>query len=210
MKNATPAAAIFQRKIFEFCDLRLKPLITSRELENIKPYLASLLLYRKPAPRRNGRIDWGSVVAACGMETELNTALKKNLQIGFEAIERWIKDNPVQQQKILQDNPRTDPVNRTATVGRRARKAGSHEAATAIEHSKQKAKPGVPPKPVEEFPAPLFEAAEDPPQFQDALAYQMRRHGDSSWHLYRAVVRESEAFDRKTIFSWLNGSKAPL
>lgn len=207
MKNVTPAAAIFQRKIFEFCDLRLKPLIKSRELGNIKPYLASLLLYRKPAPRRNGHVDWASVVAACGMETELNAAIKKSLQIGIEAVERWIKENPVQQQILLQDNLKTDPAKRASGVARRARTVGGP--AAAAEQRKHKAKPGVPAKPVEEFPSPLFEAAEDPPQFQDALAYQMRRHGDSSWHLHRAVVRDGEAFDRKTIFSWLKGSKAP-
>lgn len=37
----------------------------------------------------------------------------------------------------------------------------------------------------------------------------MRRHGDSYWHLYRAVVRDDETFDHSTIRLRLQGSKAP-
>lgn len=37
----------------------------------------------------------------------------------------------------------------------------------------------------------------------------MRRHGDSYWHLHRAVVRDDENLDRSTIRHWLQGSKSP-
>jgi hypothetical protein len=37
----------------------------------------------------------------------------------------------------------------------------------------------------------------------------MRRHGDSYWHLHRAVVRGDENLDRSTIRHWMQGSKAP-
>ncbi|OAP50304.1 hypothetical protein ATB98_14920 [Sinorhizobium saheli] len=37
----------------------------------------------------------------------------------------------------------------------------------------------------------------------------MRRHGDSYWHLHRAVVREEDAFDHKTLLSWTKGTKVP-
>lgn len=37
----------------------------------------------------------------------------------------------------------------------------------------------------------------------------MRRHGDSYWHLHRAVVRDDEKLDHSTIRHWLQGSKAP-
>lgn len=37
----------------------------------------------------------------------------------------------------------------------------------------------------------------------------MRRHGDSYWHLHRAVVRDDESLDRSTIRHWLQGSKSP-
>ncbi|WP_420841279.1 hypothetical protein [Ensifer aridi] len=83
-------------------------------------------------------------------------------------------------------------------------------AATApIEREQTRAKPGVQPRPIEEFPKPLFDWTEEPDGFQQALIYHMRRHGDSYWHLHRAVVREEDAFDRKTLLSWTKGTKVP-
>lgn len=37
----------------------------------------------------------------------------------------------------------------------------------------------------------------------------MERHGDSAWHLHRAVVKPDEASDHKTFVTWLQGTKAP-
>lgn len=71
------------------------------------------------------------------------------------------------------------------------------------------ASPGPQPKPIQEFPEPLFEAADDPENFRDALVYQMRRFGDSYWQLYRAIIRLGETFDHKTLLSWMQGERAP-
>lgn len=71
------------------------------------------------------------------------------------------------------------------------------------------APPGPQPKSTQEFPEPLFEAAEDPVSFQDALIYHMRRFGDSYWQLYRAIIRLGESFDDKTLLSWVQGERAP-
>lgn len=76
--------------------------------------------------------------------------------------------------------------------------------------SSQKRRPrGVPPKPIVEFPEPLFDEWEDPPTFVEALQLHMRRHGDTCWHLHRAITRPGEAFNRKTIVVWSNGEKPP-
>lgn len=37
----------------------------------------------------------------------------------------------------------------------------------------------------------------------------MDRHGDSAWHLHRAIVRDDDDFDRKTIVTWRERSRAP-
>jgi hypothetical protein len=70
-------------------------------------------------------------------------------------------------------------------------------------------KPGAKPRVIEEFPEPLFKEWSNPSTFQEALDLHMRRHGDSYWHLHRAVVREDENLDRSTIRCWLQGFKAP-
>ncbi len=65
------------------------------------------------------------------------------------------------------------------------------------------------PKPVVEFPKPLWTMWEEPEAFKDALKLHMDRHGDTCWHLYRAIARADENFDRRTLLTWLQGTKAP-
>jgi len=36
----------FQRKLSEFCEVRIAPIASKRVLENIRPYLVSLIIYR--------------------------------------------------------------------------------------------------------------------------------------------------------------------
>lgn len=42
-----------------------------------------------------------------------------------------------------------------------------------------------------------------------AFALQLERHGDTCWHLHKAIVRPSENFDRKTFQQWAAGAKLP-
>lgn len=70
-------------------------------------------------------------------------------------------------------------------------------------------KRGYPAKPVVEFPEPIDAEWVDPPAFRDALILHMDRHGDTTWHLHRAVSRPDEIFDRTTIREWRAGRKAP-
>ncbi|MGO4566917.1 hypothetical protein AB4Z52_17985 [Rhizobium sp. 2YAF20] len=51
----------FQRKMLEFCEVRIAPVAPKRVLENIRPYLINLIIYRKPPPILNGRIDWMTI-----------------------------------------------------------------------------------------------------------------------------------------------------
>ncbi|WP_413228991.1 hypothetical protein [Agrobacterium larrymoorei] len=55
-----------QRKISEFCELRIAPIASWQALENIRPYLASLIVDRKSPPLLNGYIDWTMIGQACG------------------------------------------------------------------------------------------------------------------------------------------------
>lgn len=91
----------------------------------------------------------------------------------------------------------------------KAARRSSAAAAAPTERAQTRAKPGVQPRQIEEFPTPLFEWTEEPDGFQQALIYHMRRHGDTYWHLHRAVVREEDAFDHKTLLSWTKGTKVP-
>jgi hypothetical protein len=84
----------FQRKISEFCELRIAPIASRRVMENIRPYLISLIIYRKSPPRLNGHIDWMTIGQACGIEAELTLELKKQLRPGLDSIIRWLEAPP--------------------------------------------------------------------------------------------------------------------
>ena len=84
------ASRQFQRKIIEFCEVRIAPATSKRVLENIRPYLVSLIIYRKSPPLLNGRIHWTAIADACGIEEDLTTELKKQLRPGLDAIIRWL------------------------------------------------------------------------------------------------------------------------
>lgn len=122
MKTQTTSSLHFQRKISDFCDVRIAPIVSRRALENIRPYLTSLVIYRKHPPMRTGRIDWQSVSDACGLDGELTAGLKMNLQAGLEAITRWI------------DSERSKEVERSPS----ARKARSPAGASHLPIAKKK------------------------------------------------------------------------
>ncbi len=85
----------FQRKISQFCEIRIAPITSKKVLENVRPYLISLVIYRKSPPRLNGRIDWARLGQACGIEDELTPELKKQLRLGLAAIIRWLGAPPI-------------------------------------------------------------------------------------------------------------------
>ncbi|MCB5205117.1 hypothetical protein LH464_21860 [Neorhizobium sp. T786] len=201
----------FQRKIAEFCQVRIGPIASKRVLENVRPYLISLVLYRKPPPILNGRIDWTSIAQVCGIEAELTADLKKQLRPGLDAIIRWLGATPaaedVQPTKPVARVSKA-PLRKLATTPSSTRKPQRLTADGSTARSAS-ATPGPQPKPISPFPKPLFEATDDPVSFQDALIYQMRRFGESYWQLYRAVVRLDENFDNKTLLSWIQGERVP-
>ncbi|MFS2109981.1 hypothetical protein ACCC88_09860 [Sphingomonas sp. Sphisp140] len=70
-------------------------------------------------------------------------------------------------------------------------------------------KRGVEPKPIIEFPEPNSTEWDDPADFSEALSLHMDRHGDTIWHLHRAVEQPGESFNRTTIREWRAGRKFP-
>lgn len=201
----------FQRKISEFCDVRIAPISSKRVLENIRPYLVSLIIYRKRPPILNSRLDWAAIGEACGIEDEMTAELKKQLRPALDAILRWLKAPPVAEDvpptKLPTRASKVEAVkNSAATSSTRKPQRAAADGAFACDTSSSR---GPAPKSISSFPDALFEATDDPANFQDALIYHMRRFGDSYWQLYRAVVRLTETFDSKTLLSWIQGERVP-
>lgn len=85
----------FQRKISEFCEVRIAPISSKRVLENVRSYLISLIIYLKRPPILNGHLDWIAIGDACGIEADMTAELKKQLRPALDAIIRWLKAPPV-------------------------------------------------------------------------------------------------------------------
>jgi hypothetical protein len=211
MRKQELSSRHFQPKISKFCEIRIAPVASKRTLEKIKPYLTSLVTYRESPPLRNGRIDWTTVIDDCGIDDEISADLKKQFRIALDAITRWLGAPPLSEDRqkpkpsARQGNATHDASKGKSSSTRKPRRTGdclSRPDCTRVSR-------GPKPKPIHEFPEPLFDVARDPESFQEALAYQMRRFGESYWQLYRAVVRLDETFDHKTMLSWFEGKRVP-
>lgn len=68
---------------------------------------------------------------------------------------------------------------------------------------------GPKPRALVEFPQPVFDSLVDPPEFADAFKLQLERHGDTFWHLAKAIHRPGDRFDRTTLRQWAQGIRRP-
>ncbi|NTF45491.1 hypothetical protein A6U86_08955 [Rhizobium sp. AC27/96] len=85
------ASDVFQRKISDFCDLRLAPLLQPRSFENLKGFMIGLVVFQSRPPLRAGRVDWQEIASLCGMDAEMSPEFKRAAQPGFDAIQRWLR-----------------------------------------------------------------------------------------------------------------------
>lgn len=70
-------------------------------------------------------------------------------------------------------------------------------------------KPGFPPRAIVQFPPPLFDEWDEPGTFVEALELHMRRHGDTSYRLHRALIQAGARLDERTLGRWRAGRKSP-
>lgn len=219
--------ASFPRMIDQFLRHRVAEAFPPRELERLRAYLHSLIADCQLPPRSGGRPDWSEIAQGCGIAVDALERAGGILGPGLDAITRFVgpratKRKQGRKRDIRRDqkaNPRPrrhrspsgkskpKPSAAPETHDRNASKPTVSAAApaSAALHRKR----GVKPKPIVEFPEPLWIIWEEPEAFADALKLHMERHGDSCWQLRRAIVRADESFDHKTFVSWLKGKKAP-
>ncbi|ETI58566.1 hypothetical protein C100_23195, partial [Sphingobium sp. C100] len=70
-------------------------------------------------------------------------------------------------------------------------------------------KRGPKPRTIIEFPEAKSTVWADTPVFHEVLALRIERHGDTAWHLHKAIVGPKDRIDRKTIVRWVAGTKVP-
>lgn len=189
--------------ISEFCDKRVKPHVSEEILDKTRSYLDDLIVqYRKP-PMRRSQIDWLSFVSESRIDCELTEKLKNTIRPALEALIRWV-DNSVPQVDQIAPKHKIRDCRRAVRLPKPDRAPTSGRIPV---HPKPSSLASA--DPVEEFPAPLFAWTEDPQTFQQALNYHMRRFGETYWCLHRAIIKQHEIFDIRTISNWANGTKTP-
>ena len=85
--------------------------------------------------------------------------------------------------------------------------SGSPPRAKIALHSRKG--PGLQRWPVIEFPEPLFTEWDEPDSFGAALRLHASRHGETTYHLFEAVVRPEDGVNRSTLISWGRGTRLP-
>lgn len=194
------SAIVFRRKISSFCDMKLSPLTDAIQFRALSEYMTGLIDDRMPPPMLGRHVNWEEIACACGLE-QTSAELRRVAQYGFDAISRWLTE-PGSRHRT------TSATGKSAKTRSRAESLSSKRAPMKAKTS-QHLKPGPKPKPIEEFPEPLFETYDEPVSFQAALQFHMDRFGESYYHLHRAIFRDDDALEATTLLSWLRGTKVP-
>lgn len=118
------ASDVFQRKISDFCDLRLAPLLQPRSFENLKGFMIGLVVFQSRPPLRAGRVDWQEIGTLCGIDKEVSAELKRTAQPGFDAILRWLRATQPATASVQPVAPKSPlrVVGKTGTVTRTERR----------------------------------------------------------------------------------------
>lgn len=206
---------LLARKISDFCRLRIDPVLPPQEGKRIRDFLLDLIALSRTPPRKVRGYDWDEIAFQCGLDRDALRIARKAIEPALDAIVRNTKSPANRPSANIRSAQDSEPRSRRGRSPRQPVEGPSAAPQIGLtDRSKRRPatkrqKPGAKPRIVEEFPPPLFEEWIDPPTFPEALELHMRRHGDSYWHLHRAVVRDDERFDHSTIRHWLQGTKAP-
>lgn len=193
------SSAVTPRKIAEFCKARLTSIFTEGELRLLYNCLVDLLERNEYPPYRGSGLDLQSLSAMLDIDVDRLRAHRAMLQPIFDAVAREVS------------NVTLRPA-RAGGRSTRSMSSGPYMNPTGlrtISTEKVRKKPGVRPRAIIEFPEPLDETWQDPATFGEALQLHARRHGETIYHLYNAVVRPEDGVNRSTLISWGRGKKVP-
>ena len=216
--------AAFPRMIERFLRERAASVLPPRDLERLGGYLRGLINASELPPRAGGRPDWLAIAAGCGLDADPLIAVGPALEPGIDAIARFVAPRARKRRPAALSAELLNRVD--ATVDERQasntpRKRGRPKKGARVlpaENDLQAIHPpaslprrkrGTQPRPIIEFPEPLWTEWEEPETFSEAFKLHMDRHGDSAWQLRRAVVRSTEGFDHKTFVTWIQRTRAP-
>jgi hypothetical protein len=193
------SSALTPRKIAEFCKNRFATIFAEAEVRLLYNCLVDLLERAEYPPYRGSGLDLQALSAMLDIDVDRLRAHRAHLQPIFDALAREVSN-------VTLRPTGTGTRSRRSTATAHSRNPnGVRE--TCAENMRKKS--GARPREIVEFPEPLDTTWSDPETFGEALQLQARRHGETIYHLYNAVVRPEDGVNRSTLISWGRGKKAP-
>jgi len=203
---------VFARMISDFCRKRLAPLLPPHEVEKVRFYMLDMLQACERVPRNKKGYDWSEIALATDIAIENLMPARKTIGHGLDALNREIsKIAPARKTRRKRGHPpdATAPVRSPSTDSRSTKKLrtpvprvalpGAAQCEFPRRHSSPAPRAGRRPHPVVEFPEPLSAFEDDPDAFHEALAMQMRRHGDTCWRLHGAIMKPARPSTRRRL-----------
>lgn len=189
--------------IAEYCDQRLAPLFTPKEVDAIRQCLEGLLARREYPPYRGRGLDIAALADLLPLDAARLRPARSSLQPIFDAVARAVTEKhlrPSPRRRAPSDGHETGP-SRQAEVSTVPKSAQG----SAGDHMRR----GRRARPVVERPEPLQATWEEPDEFGAALRLHAARHGETIYHLYNSVIGPADRINRSTLLSWARGSKVP-
>lgn len=140
-------SSLTPRRIADYCDLRLAPVLEPEEVGAEREYLASLLVRNEYPPYRGGGLDLKALVDQLGMDPTRLAQVRASLQPIFDAVARTVAEYRLR--------PQAKSRLKSSSAPERARTNRKVAKVPPASSSARKGKrPGRRPKPVVEFPDP--------------------------------------------------------
>lgn len=186
-------SALTQSMIKTFCEKRLAPVFTPQDVEVLHRHLVDLLERNEYPAYRGSRLDVRALAERLGLDSRHLMIERSNLQPIFDAVTRSITETALRPE-ATRKNSHTE--------------LSGCQSPSRLNNDRRKQR-GKRSRPVVEFPEPLESIWSEPASFGAALRLHAKRHGESIYHLYDAVVRTDDGLKRSTFVGWGRRNTVP-
>lgn len=179
---------------------RIEPATSKEDADRLRLYLKGLLEQQVLPPLRGNSINLNAAAKLCGIPPDVMKAIRKHLAPIADAICRTlfaIGAHPHQHRQVAVKREAETPIHNLKPK----------KSITGLETPSRRR--GKKKREIIEFPTPLWDTNTERMGFSVALSTEMKRHGDSWFHLYRAVGEVDKLIDSHTIRSWCEGKREP-
>lgn len=222
-----PVPKLTPQMISSFCKVRLSPVLAPLEVEPLKHYLIDLLERRIFPPYSKNNIDCTKIAQDTGIDAQRLFDFRSHIRPVFDAMCRALADAGEPQfvpgtisREARYLPPSSPPVIPAATqvptnglgdapTRKRGRPRKGEVGTISVKPETSQRKRGPKPKEIVEFPEAKWTEWTETSSFSQMLSLHMRRHGDSAYHLSRAISGEDMILDAHVLEHWMTGRRSP-